>query len=74
MRTTFKAIAAATLALPAIVYGPSMATAQDTFKVGMAVGGNPCCEWMKSQGDVARALAEQRGWDYVELCPAGRCR
>ena len=33
----------------------------------MAVGGNPCCEWIKSQGDVARALVEQRGWDYVEL-------
>ncbi len=33
----------------------------------MAVGGNTCCEWMKAQGDVARALAEQRGWDYLEL-------
>ena len=43
------------------------ALAQDGFKVGMAVGGNPCCEWMKAQGDVARALAEQRGWDYLEL-------
>ncbi|MCP4381227.1 MAG: sugar ABC transporter substrate-binding protein [Hyphomicrobiales bacterium] len=39
----------------------------DKFKLGMAVGGNPCCEWMKAQGDVARALAEQRGWDYLEL-------
>ena len=37
------------------------------FKLGMAVGGNTCCEWMKAQGEVARALAEQRGWDYVEL-------
>ena len=43
------------------------AVAQDKFKLGMAVGGNTCCEWMKAQGDVARALAEQRGWDYVEL-------
>jgi ABC-type sugar transport system substrate-binding protein len=43
------------------------ATAQEKFKLGMAVGGNTCCEWMKAQGDVARALAEQRGWDYVEL-------
>ena len=34
--------------------------AQDKFKLGMAVGGNTCCEWMKAQGDVARALAEQR--------------
>jgi ABC-type sugar transport system substrate-binding protein len=43
------------------------ASAQDKFKLGMAVGGNTCCEWMKAQGDVARALAEQRGWDYIEL-------
>jgi ABC-type sugar transport system substrate-binding protein len=43
------------------------AVAQDKFKLGMAVGGNTCCEWMKAQGDVARALAEQRGWDYIEL-------
>lgn len=44
------------------------ASAQDdTFKLGMAVGGNTCCEWMKSQGDVARALAEKMGWDYIEL-------
>ncbi len=33
----------------------------------MAVGGNTCCEWMKAQGDVARALAEKEGWEYVEL-------
>ncbi len=33
----------------------------------MAVGGNTCCAWMKYQGDVARALAQQRGWDYMEL-------
>ena len=33
----------------------------------MAVGGNTCCEWMKAQGDVARAIAEQKGWDYMEL-------
>ena len=43
------------------------AVAQDKFKLGMAVGGNTCCEWMKAQGDVARALAEREGWDYVEL-------
>lgn len=46
---------------------PAMAQDDDGFKVGMAVGGNPCCEWMKAQGDVARALAEERGWDYMEL-------
>jgi ABC-type sugar transport system substrate-binding protein len=45
--------------------GGSMA--QETFKLGVTVGGNPCCEWMKGQGDVARALAESRGWEYVEL-------
>ena len=43
------------------------AAAQDKFKVGMAVGGNTCCEWMKAQGDVARKLAADRGWDYLEL-------
>jgi ABC-type sugar transport system substrate-binding protein len=41
--------------------------AADKFKLGMAVGGNTCCDWQKAQGDVARALAAQRGWDYVEL-------
>ena len=41
--------------------------AQDKFKLGMLVGGNTCCEWMKAQGDVARALAEKLDWDYVEL-------
>jgi ABC-type sugar transport system substrate-binding protein len=45
----------------------SGAAAQDKFKLGMMVGGNTCCEWMKAQGDVARALAEQMGWDYIEL-------
>ncbi len=43
------------------------ASAQEKFKLGMTVGGNTCCEWMKAQGDVARALAEKSGWDYVEL-------
>ena len=43
------------------------ASAQEKFKLGMTVGGNTCCEWMKAQGDVARALAEREGWDYVEL-------
>ena len=43
------------------------AAAQDKFKLGMAVGGEAASNWQKAQGDVARALAEQRGWDYVEL-------
>ncbi len=62
---------AAMVATSAMMLGLGMtgaATAQDEpFTLGMAVGGNPCCEWMKAQGDVARALAEQRGWGYMEL-------
>ena len=58
-------VAISTLALTAGSIGG--ADAADKFKLGMAVGGNTCCEWMKAQGDVARALAEQHGWDYVEL-------
>lgn len=68
MRTAFRAIATTALAVPTLAIGLTAAIAQDDmFKVGMAVGGNPCCEWMKAQGDVARALAEQRGWEYIEL-------
>jgi len=59
----------AAAALSLVVLGCwSQANADEKkFKVGMAVGGNPCCEWMKAQGDVARALAAARGWDYLEL-------
>jgi ABC-type sugar transport system substrate-binding protein len=68
MRNALRATAIAALAIPTFIVGASAALAQeDTFKVGMAVGGNTCCEWMKAQGDVARALAEQRGWEYIEL-------
>jgi ABC-type sugar transport system substrate-binding protein len=55
------------LSVPALIGLAGVAEAQDKFKLGMAVGGNTCCEWMKAQGDVARALAEKNGWDYVEL-------
>ncbi|MCC5974649.1 MAG: substrate-binding domain-containing protein [Rubellimicrobium sp.] len=48
-------------------FGAPAAAQDDGFTLGMMVGGNPCCEWMKSQGDVARALAEARGWNYMEL-------
>lgn len=68
IRTPFRSLAVAAAATT--VLGAAYATdaaAQDKFKLGMAVGGNPCCEWMKAQGDVARAIAEQRGWDYIEL-------
>lgn len=62
------AIAMMALSLVLVLAGlVGTALAQDKFKLGMAVGGNTCCEWMKAQGDVARALAEQRGWDYIEL-------
>jgi len=62
----FKAVAvlAAVLLLALGMAGPAAAA---KFKLGMAVGGNTCCEWMKAQGDVARALADKMGWDYVEL-------
>ena len=60
-------LGSAITALSMAMLVPDSAAAQDTFKVGMAVGGNTCCEWMKAQGDVARALAEKRGWDYIEL-------
>ncbi len=56
---------AAIAAVSMLTMGP--ASAQEKFKLGMAVGGNTCCEWMKAQGDVARALAEKNGWDYTEL-------
>ncbi|MBT6546073.1 MAG: substrate-binding domain-containing protein [Rhodobacteraceae bacterium] len=62
--------AVATTATSLLMLGAGMsgvALAQDTFKLGMAVGGNTCCEWMKAQGDVARAIAESRGWEYMEL-------
>jgi ABC-type sugar transport system substrate-binding protein len=41
-----------------------------TFKVGFATGGEPDADWQVAQGDVARALAEARGWDYLELSNA----
>jgi ABC-type sugar transport system substrate-binding protein len=46
---------------------PVAAQSGKPFKVGMAVGGQSALDWQKYQGDVARALAQQRGWDYVEL-------
>ena len=67
MRNSVRAFAVMALSVPAIIGIAGVAEAQDKFKLGMAVGGNTCCEWMKAQGDVARALAEKAGWDYVEL-------
>ena len=59
--------AALALSMVLVIGFASGAVAQEKFKLGMAVGGNTCCEWMKAQGDVARALAEKMGWDYIEL-------
>lgn len=67
MRNFTRAAAIMALATPAVLGFVGIADAQEKFKLGMAVGGNTCCEWMKAQGDVARAIAEQNGWDYVEL-------
>jgi len=69
VRIIREALAIVALAAIAVTSAPSASAVADTkkFKVGMAVGGNTCCEWMKRQGEVARALAETRGWDYVEL-------
>jgi ABC-type sugar transport system substrate-binding protein len=66
-------LSAALTATTAATGGPVAATAAAgraqaaPFKVGMAVGGQPALDWQKAQGDVARTLAERRGWDYVEL-------
>ncbi|MDB5541053.1 MAG: hypothetical protein JWQ89_2780 [Devosia sp.] len=67
MRNLLRVLAVTALSVPALIGLAGVAQAQDKFKLGMAVGGNTCCEWMKAQGDVARALAEKNGWDYVEL-------
>ncbi|WEK52108.1 MAG: substrate-binding domain-containing protein [Candidatus Kaistia colombiensis] len=67
LRISKRAIATMALAVP-LAFGIAWsANAAEKFKLGMAVGGNTCCDWMKSQGDVARALAEKNGWDYIEL-------
>lgn len=39
----------------------------ETFTLGFAVGGQPDADWQELQGDVAEALAKERGWGYVEL-------
>ena len=68
MHNLTRAFAIAAISVPVLAFGLSgTAGAADKFKLGMAVGGNTCCDWMKAQGDVAKALADQRGWDYVEL-------
>ena len=67
LRDSMRVITVMALSIPLALGLGGAAEAQEKFKLGMAVGGNTCCEWMKAQGDVARALAEKNGWDYVEL-------
>lgn len=61
--------ALAIMAMPLLAFGiaGALTTPAFAFKVGMAVGGEAGNDWQKAQGDIARALAAQRGWDYVEL-------
>jgi ABC-type sugar transport system substrate-binding protein len=68
------AVAASSLVLAACgggdgsTAGPgSSGSGPKKLTVGMAVGGEPGVDWMKAQGDLARALAKKRGWDYIEL-------
>ena len=63
---TLATLAPAMLALTLGAFAASTAPAM-AFKLGMAVGGDPSLAWEKAQGDVAQALAKQRGWDFVEL-------
>ena len=51
--------------------GGDAAPDDDTFTLGFAVGGQADADWQDLQGDVAQALAEQRGWNYVELSNDG---
>lgn len=67
MRILIRAALAAAASMLLVLGLTAGTIAQDKFKLGMMVGGNTCCEWMKAQGDVARALAEKLGWDYIEL-------
>jgi ABC-type sugar transport system substrate-binding protein len=62
----FATFAPALVVATLMAYGASTGPAA-AFKLGMAVGGDPSVDWQKAQGDVARALAKERGWDYVEL-------
>jgi ABC-type sugar transport system substrate-binding protein len=68
LRSHLRSLAIVAISLPVLALGLSaQATAQDKFKLGMAVGGEAGNDWQKAQGDIARELAKQRGWDYVEL-------
>jgi ABC-type sugar transport system substrate-binding protein len=47
--------------------GSTDAASDGTFTLGFATGGQPDADWQDLQGDVAKGLADQRGWDFVEL-------
>jgi ABC-type sugar transport system substrate-binding protein len=66
-RITRRTLATMTPVLLALALAGATAGPAAAFKLGMAVGGEPSVDWQKAQGDVAAALAKQRGWDYVEL-------
>ena len=72
MRVNLKGalIAVVPLVLAAGFAGASAGPAA-AFKLGVAVGGQTCCDWQKAQGDVAEAMAKQKGWDFVELSNNG---
>jgi ABC-type sugar transport system substrate-binding protein len=61
-------LAAATLVLTGCSSGTDAPAADDgKFTVGFAVGGQPDADWQSLQGDVAKSLADTRGWGFVEL-------
>lgn len=68
MKVTTRRLAATIVpAVVALAIGGGLTSPALAFKLGMAVGGEAASNWQKAQGDVAHALATQRGWDYVEL-------
>ncbi|WP_111766959.1 sugar ABC transporter substrate-binding protein [Nakamurella deserti] len=62
--TTSSSSAAAAGSAPGSASGGGAA---GDFTLGFAVGGQPNADWQDLQGDVAKALAEERGWKFVEL-------
>ena len=64
MKVTTRRLAAMIApAVVAVAIGGGLTSPALAFKLGMAVGGEAASNWQKAQGDVAHALATQRGWD-----------
>jgi ABC-type sugar transport system substrate-binding protein len=57
----------AAVALTGCSTGSGGSGSSSKFTLGFAVGGQPNADWQQLQGDVAKALAKQRGWNFVEL-------